>query len=246
MNQSFFNGAIGAHQQQQHLNVQANNIANVNTYGFKHSYARFSQLMYQNLLATEADTIRSGVGTRMLMTATNSKNGPIADTGRKQDYAIFGSGFFALLDPATNEVTFTRNGAFILAEYEPPNAELDEEGNPIKSYYLSDGEGRMVLNNEGGIIEVTDPNAEYPVGVFDYVNYDGMLHVDSTRLLPVDKNGQLRLGEGIPHQGCLEMSNVDLATEISRVIEAQRVYSLNLKMIQATDEIETTINGLRS
>ena len=63
---------------------------------------------------------------------------------------------------------------------------------------------------------------------------------------PVDKNGGLRRGSGKLIQGCLEQSNTDLAEEFSKMIETQRAYGLALKVVQASDEIETTINGLRS
>ena len=66
-----------------------------------------------------------------------------------------------------------------------------------------------------------------------------------TRFMPVDKNGNLMLGTGTVRRGVLELSNVDLAEEMTKVIEAQRVYSLSLKMVQTSDEIEGTINGLR-
>lgn len=248
MNQSFYIGAIGAQQQQRRMNVQGNNIANVNTYGFKMAYGRFASLMYRNINGIDNAQLPAGVGAQVIQTPTNSGDGAVATTNRFQDYAILGDGFFALVDPSTNEITFTRNGAFTLSEYQRPGDEVDENGEPILEtvYCLSDGAGRFVLNREGGIIEVTDEHAEQPVGIFDYINYDGMQHRNGTRFLPVDKNGQLRMGTGKAQQGAIEMSNVDLATEITRVIESQRAYSLALKMVQTSDEIETTINGLRS
>ena len=82
--------------------------------------------------------------------------------------------------------------------------------------------------------------------MFDYGNYDGMRHLDDTRFLPVDKNGALQRGTGVVRQGVLELSNVDLAEELTKVIEAQRAYGLALKVVQTSDEIETTINNLRT
>ena len=111
--------------------------------------------------------------------------------------------------------------------------------------YLSDGDGRFVLSSTGGMIEVTDHTAEQPVGIFDYMNYNGMEHVEGTRFLAVEKNGGLHLGSGTLVRGMLEASNVDLADEITKVIESQRAYSMALKMVQTSDEIETTINNLR-
>ncbi|NCE65529.1 flagellar hook-basal body protein [Pseudoflavonifractor sp. 524-17] len=247
MNQSFYIGAVGAHQQLRRLNIQGDNIANVNTFGFKADKARFTALMYQNMQGIERE-VSAGVGTRLLMTSTDFRQGPSENTGRKQDYMIDGDGFFALVDLSTGDVTFTRNGAFTMAELLEPGQDLDENGEPIieSVFYLSDGEGRFVLSREGGLIRVTDPEAEYPVGIFDYSNYDGMGQLTNSRYLPVDKNGNLWIGSGKLRQGLLEGSNTDLAEELTKVIESQRAYGLALKIVQTSDEIETTINGLRS
>ena len=71
-----------------------------------------------------------------------------------------------------------------------------------------------------------------------------MLHADSGRFSPIDKNGDLYLGTGKVIRGYLELSNVDLAQEMVKVIESQRAYSYALRMVQTSDEIEQTINGL--
>lgn len=247
MDQSFFIGAVGAHQQQKKMNVQGNNIANVNTYGYKAQKGRFAALMYQDLRAID-EVQPYGVGTRVVATDTDFTPGTAADTGRAQDYMIAGEGFFAVADLATGEISLTRNGAFTVAELQRPTGETGEYGEPILEsiWYLSDGEGRFVLSNTGGMIEVEDRYAAQPVGIFDYINYNGMEHLEGTRFLPVEKNGGLRMGSGELVQGKLEMSNVDLAQEITKVIEAQRAYSMALKMVLTSDEIETTINNLRN
>ena len=248
MNQSFIIGAIGAHQQQQRLNVHGNNIANVNTYGFKAGKGRFAALMYDDVKAIDDRMLPSGVGACLWTTDTDFSTGAAATTDGKQDYMINGSGFFAVADLATGEVTLTRQGAFSMASLQRDSGEVDEMGNPIMEevWYLSDGEGRFVLSNTGGMIEMTDDEAEQPIGIFDYINYEGMVHWDGTRLQAVEKNGGLRVGDGQLVRGMLEMSNVDLAEEMTKVIETQRAYSMALKMVQTSDEIETTIINLRS
>ncbi len=247
MNQSFFIGAVGAHQQQRKMNVQGSNIANINTYGFKAEKGRFTALMYDSIKAIGDEQLPAGVGACLWTTDTDFTPGAGADTGRAQDYMIEGDGFFAVVDLATNEVSLTRNGAFAIAELQRPTGEVDEFGQPVmeRVMYLSDEEGRFVLSNTGGMIEVTDGSAEQPVGIFDYINYNGMQHLQGTRFLAVDKNGGLRLGSGKLVRGMLETSNVDLAEEFTKVIEAQRAYSMALKMVQTSDEVETTINNLR-
>ncbi len=248
MNQSFYIGAVGAQQQLLRLNIHGDNIANVNTVGFKADRARFMPLMYQNYLGIDEEQLPMGVGTRVMMTSTDFSQGGVADNGRLLDYMIEGDGFFALANLETGEISFTRNGAFMMAEYERVTDEVGPDGQTVmeKIFCLSDGEGRFVLSENGGLIEVTDPTEKLPVGIFDYSNYDGMLQITDTRYMPVDKNGGLWYGSGTLRQGVLEMSNTDLAEELSKVIESQRAYGLALKMVQTSDEIEATINGLRN
>lgn len=248
MNQSFYIGAVGAIQQQRHLNVHGNNIANLNSYGFKAERAVFTQLINQDWPGINGNELPMGVGTRIVNTTTNFHQAGFADTGLPLDYAIQGTGFFGLVDLTTGEVSFTRCGSFMKGERLEETGETDEEGNPIteRVYYLSDGQGRFVLSQRGGLIPVDDVNEELPVGIFDYSSYNGMVHLDDTRFSPVEKDGNVWLGDGTLVRGMLELSNADLAEEMTKVIEAQRAYGMALKMVQTSDEIETTINSLRS
>ena len=247
MNQSFYIGAVGAQQQLYHLNVHGDNIANVNTFGYKADKSYFSALMYQNWPGVEAE-LPKGVGTRMLMTSTDYSQGVPSETGRPLDFYIEGYGFFGLVDLNTGEVSFTRNGAFIMSQLQQETGEVDENGEPIMEtvFYLGDNEGRFVLSERGGMILIDDPNDELPIGIFDFINYDGMTQLNDTRYQPIDKNGNLWYGDGKLIRGYLELSNTDLADEITKVIEAQRAYSAALKMVITSDEIESTINGLRN
>lgn len=247
MNQSFYSGAVGARQQMQSLNVYANNMANVNTFGYKAQLSRFSSLFHQNIDSITGGNASYGVGAAMLMTSTSHAQGMYVQTGRAQDYMIDGNGYFALVDLQTRQVTFTRNGAFTVAPYERATDEVDENGLPVMETVmaLTDGEGRFVLGRDGDIIIVTEPLEQQDVGVFDFGNYDGMQHVSGTEFLPVDKNGTLYYGTGVLRRGELEGSNVDLADNMTKLIEAQRAYGMALKLVQTSDEIEATINNLR-
>ena len=257
MNMSFFTGAVGAYMQNQRMNVQANNIANVNNYGFKAERATFHHLMYGNVLGIDEEQLPKGSGTKMAKASVDflSSNGYV-ETGRRFDYAIEGDGFFALYDPTDGEISFTRDGAFMMASFQVPKEEAEPEidpvtgeeiePEPILEWRLSDNEGRCVLDSMGNfiVIDVDNKDAELDIGVYDYLIYDGMTHADSGRFLPIDKNGDLYLGTGKVRQGYLELSNVDLAQEMVKVIESQRAYSYALRMVQVSDEIEQTINGL--
>lgn len=241
MNQSFYTAALGAQQQMLRLNVQGNNIANVNTYGYKGEKPSFQRLMYGMIRGQEAQIPR-GTGGKVSGTVTDLSDGIMMETGREQDYAIAGDGYFALYEPSTGEISYTRDGSFTLSMYQEP----DEEGVLQKVYYLSDGEGRQVLDTMGYPIVVTDPLARQPVGTFVFIYEDGLRHAGGGRFTAEGKSQEVWVGNAKVVQGFLEGSNVDLATEISKVIEAQRSYSYALRMVQTSDELETTVNNLKN
>lgn len=257
MNMSFYTGAVGAYQQQQRMNVQANNIANVNNYGYRAERATFHHLMYGNVVGIDNENLPRGTGTKMAKASVDFENSGYQETGRTFDFAIVGDGFFALYDPATEEISFTRDGAFMMAQFlVPPDEDAEPEIDPITGeelepqptevWRLSDNEGRCVLDRMGNfiVIDPEDRKADLDIGVFDFRIYDGMLHADSGRFTPIEKNGDLYLGTGEVKRGYVELSNVDLAQELTKVIESQRAYSYALKMVLTSDEVEQTINGL--
>lgn len=262
MNISFYTATTGAIQQQDRLDVHANNIANVNNYGFRAKQPSFSQLMTGPVVGIEENLAR-GVGSRMEDAATDFRQAGLTGTERKLDYAIEGQGFFGLLDPRTGEISYTRDGSFTLSEFKENGeievTEIGEDGLPVTrteqgevtKWYLSDGLGRFVLGSNGRRIEIDAETAEstnipeLPVGVFDFINHDGMLSLGDNRMIPVEKNGGVGIGSGKAVQGYLELSNADLANELSKVIESQRSFQYMLRMITTSDEIETTVNNLR-
>lgn len=256
MIQAFYSAAVGAQQQMRSMDVHANNIANVNTYGFKAQMPAFQALMYGMLNGADNNQLPKGSGSALALTGSDYSAGPLEQTGRDLDYAIVGDGFFALYDPASGEVSFTRDGSFTLSPLQvEKEAEEDTEQVPAEDgtqaepemetrYYLSDGEGRQVLGTDGYPIEVTDPSAELPVGVFNIQYQDGLERVGSERFLMNAKNGSIWTSDAKLQRGYLESSNADLATELTGVIEAQRSYSYALKMVTTADEVETTVNDL--
>lgn len=275
MDQAFYIGAVGAHQQLRHLNIQGDNIANVNTQGYKANKARFINLMYQKDERTAGDPQDKGVGTKVMMTGNDFSQGPAAETGRSLDYMIEGRGFFAVKDLATDEIRYTRNGAFKMARLLRETGQAGANGQGVQeyAYFLSDGQGRLVLDQNEDVIRLVagkmdgleldgegyyildesgekvryyDPKDEnLPIGIFDFQNYDGMIDLDGTYYSPVEKNGDPEQGSGNLICRYLESSNMDLAEALTKVIEAQRAYGLALKVVQTSDEVESTINGLR-
>ena len=243
MNISFYTAAVGAQMQQERLNVHGNNIANVNTYGFRAKMPAFSSLMTYNVRGINEDIV-TGVGSKLEDAETDFRSRALFGTDRPLDFAISGDGFFALLDPGTGEISYTRDGSFSMADF------IDEDGET--RWYLSDGLGRLVLGMDGLRIELTGEEStagigefKLDVGVFDFINHNGMQHLGDNRIIPVEKNGQVMLGSGVAVPGYLELSNADLAYELGKVIESQRSFQYMLRMVSTSDEIETTVNNLR-
>lgn len=235
MDTSFYAAARGAMSYQDRLNIISNNIANVNTEGYKSKNAAFLDLMHYNMNAPEqTDTkVRSGTGSIVQRTDINFDEAGIAPTDGAYDFAIVGEGFFQLRNPVTNELTYTRNGHF--------SASL--RGN---EFFLVSDMGRLVLDGAGNPIRVADGEVQAQPGIYTFGSFNGMQSVGNNEFTPVEKNGNPVLATGSTlRRDCLEQSNVDFTDEMSKTIEASRAYSYVLKMIQTADEIEQTINGLR-
>lgn len=237
MNFSFYSSAVGAKAMQNKLDVVSNNIANLNTTGYKSKNGYFTDLIYKNLRAVEGDdgNITYGAGTKINKVETNFDEGNLTLTDLPLDYAINGDGFFALYDPATQTRTYTRDGSFQLS--------LQQNG----QFYITNSDGKWVLDQNGNPINTTDINAEHPIGVFVFQQKNGMLSVGNNEFQPIEKNGTpiASNGEGVLIRGIIEDSNVDFTKEISDMLEIQNVYQMSLKMVQTSDEVENTVNSLR-
>lgn len=240
MDLAFYAAVAGASAQQQRLNVVANNLSNISTLGFKKEEAVFSNLIYNELNppAREGTKLTATSGSRVDKTNTDFSMGQLLPSGMPYDYVLLGDGYFALKDMETNEITYTRDGSFYLSE--------QAEGH----FFLTAANGKPVLDMYGNTIEVNDDNKEMklPVGVYRFRTNDGLLHVGDNEYAPTAKNGQAvaaENSEALVLQGYIENSNVDMAEEITKMIEAQRAYQYALKMVQTTDEVESTINSLR-
>ena len=258
MDRSFYTGAVGAIAHQERLNIIANNLANANTNGYKRKVSSFSECIYSNLnaVAGEQTDYIAGSGLHVEKTDADFSQGAMATTGKEYDYMLKTVGFFAIEEPMTGEISYTRDGNF--------SASLAEDGN----FYLVTANGKRVLDtNQNAIIIGTRTmqqqedtiNPEYAmisgndligqIGIYTFPSTNGMQSNMGTEFIAVAKNGQPVITassiETLEHKA-LEMSNVNLADEISKVIEAQRCYQYALKMVQTSDEVEATINGLRS
>ena len=243
MDLAFYAAAAGASAQQKRMNVVSNNLANLSTAGFKREEAVFANLIYNELNppALQGTQMVATSGSQVAKTNTDYSVGQLLPSGMPYDYVLVSDGFFALQDPATGEITYTRDGTFCLSR-QPGEEDL---------FYLSAANGKHVLDAYGEPITVTDGSSKerLPVGVFRFRTNNGMLHVGDNEYAPTEKNGQAIAAansDALALQGYIENSNVNLADEMANMIEAQRAYQYALKMIQTSDEIESTINGLRA
>lgn len=232
---SFYTAARGAIEQQKKMNVVANNMANANNYGYKPKIAVFSDLMYYNLnnIYGQETPLKAGTGVVVEKTDTDFDPNGFMTTEGEYDYAISGEGFFMLQNPQNGAVTYSRNGHF----------SLSLRGN---QYYLVNDNGNLVLDQNRNWIRVTDGELSGQIGVYGFNILDGMQSAGNNEFTPQAKNGVpylIQNADIVDH--ALEMSGVNVADEITRVIESQRAYSYALRMVRTSDEIVTTINGLR-
>jgi len=253
--------AAGMVAQQQDIDVISNNIANVNTTGFKKDRTEFQDLMYQSLNytagATSADTknptgIDTGLGVRVAGIQKNFTQGSLLQTGGTYDMAIQGNGFFKITTPA-GETAYTRNGSF----------KLDSEGTLVNgSGYKVDPE-IVVPDNlinisiaQDGTVSGIEPGtgATQTLGQITLVNFinpaglapqgDSLYLATDTSGNPIDGTPGLE-GIGSIRQGMVEGSNVQLVTEMVNLITAQRGYEANSKSITTTDTMLQTVNQLK-
>lgn len=232
---SFYTAARGVMTQQEKLDITANNLANINNYGYKAKSASFSDLMYYNLNNKDGQqtALTAGTGVKVECTNTDFTPSEYTQTDGMYDYAIPGKGFFRLINPSTGEITYTRNGHF----------SLSQQGN---QFYLVNDAGNRVSDGNGNPITVTPNGLSADIGVYTFNITDGMLSVGDNEFAPVEKNGNpISVPDAQVVDHALETSGVDMADEITKVIESQRAYSYALKMVQASDEIVTTVNSLR-
>lgn len=241
MIRGFYSAKLGALAQQENMNLIANNMANVNTVGYKPMRTSFTDLIYQNINRPQADEpAMVGHGVKINKTDLSMADGALDPTNYQLDYAIIGEGQFFALRDAAGDIQYTRAGNFILS--------IDDGD----TYYLAAANGDRVLDAEGEEIEIEfdeDNSFEIPtgtIGVYSFNNPYGLYAVGNNRYIATDVSGEAEAVE-TPRlmAGYLEKSAVEVATEMVRVIEASRAFSFNTRMVQVADEVEQTINNLR-
>ena len=233
MIKAYYTATNGAISNKNYLDVISNNMANIQTEGFKKSKPEFSDLIYSNMRGAEgANTeLKSGSGSKLNKIDVVFSQGIPYQTGVKTDFAILGEGFFAVQFEEEN--MFTRGGSFQITN-------IDDEN------YLT-YQGGYVLNNqeEPIIIENNDDIDNIEIGVFALRN-NGDLEQAGNNLYKIsNEDVEYDMVEAKVLKGYLETSNVEISDEMVKLIQIQRAFQLNSTVIQTADEIEQTINSLR-
>ncbi|HDH06247.1 MAG TPA: flagellar basal-body rod protein FlgG [Nitrospirae bacterium] len=261
MDRSLFIAATGMEAQRINIDVIANNLANVNTGGFKKSRADFQELLYQNIKtagAVSADGseiptgIQIGLGVKPAAVQKIFQQGDFISTGNSLDLVIEGKGFFQVSTP-DGEIAYTRAGAF----------KLDSEGNIVNSdgyamepsITIPSNTLEMTITSDG-TVSVLQPgsNTSVQVGQIEtaqFINPGGLKALGKNLFSTTGSSGEAATGNpgseglGTINQGFLEMSNVNVVEEMVNMIVSQRAYELNSKVIQSTDEMLQLANNLK-
>jgi flagellar basal-body rod protein FlgG len=256
--------------QQMNVDTISNNLANINTTGYKKESAEFKSLLYQTIQEQSYDNngdpkpsgIQVGLGVRNSAITSQYTQGIMQETGNDYDLAIDGKGFF-MVQTQNGEVAYTRNGSFGLANgtdgitlaTSDGNPVLDTNGMPIvieDKYNASD----ITINESGELCYPDQNNVDVPigiqVGIAQFNNPAGLQKMSNSLLKATDASGAARpesmdasLQKSILKQGYLEGSNVQAVDEMVSLIVAQRAYEMNSKVITATDEMLKQANNLR-
>jgi flagellar basal-body rod protein FlgG len=252
----------GMQAQQTNVEVISNNIANMSTTGFKRRRAEFQDLVYQNLRrvgsnSSDTGTIvpsgaQVGLGVRTAAIYRINEQGNLQQTSNSLDVAIQGNGYFQVTLP-TGETAYTRDGTFSLS---PTGQIVTAEGYPVAPGITVPTTATGININASGEVQVTQDGTTAPttVGTIQLAVFpnDGGLEAKGNNLLlasaasgnPVTGNPATP-GYGSVLQGFVETSNVNVVTEITNLITAQRAYEMNSKVITASDQMQQTLTNMR-
>ena len=251
MMRSLWSAATGMIAQQLNIDTISNNLANVNTIGFKKSRAEFEDLIYQNHKIagsiTQGDVrvptgIQVGMGVRPTTVHKFFSQGDYQNTSNPLDMAIEGEGFFQV--QVGDEVAYTRAGAFKLNQ---DGTVVSANGYVLQPEFTVPAETKHISITEGGTITALDANGEElataDIPLYTFINPAGLEARGKNLYTPTEASGEAVEGEpgvdntGTIAQGFLEMSNVEVVEEMVGMIVGQRAYEMNSKAIQTSDQM---------
>jgi flagellar basal-body rod protein FlgG len=251
--------ATGMSAQQMNLDTTANNLANVNTTGFKRTRLDFQDLMYQSMRVAGSPSeerqnptgLQVGLGVRAAATQKIFSQGLFEQTDNPFDVVIEGDGFFQVTMP-DGSLAYTRDGAF---KRDATGNLVTSEGYLVEPAVVIPAEATSISIASDGTIAATLPNANEPsqLGRFTLARFanpaglnsfgKNLYQVTAASGQPVVSTPGLQ-GTGTLAQGFLEKSNVSVVEEMVNLITAQRAYEVNAKVIQGADQMLEVASGL--
>jgi flagellar basal-body rod protein FlgG len=251
--------ASGMTAQQLNLDSIAHNLANSSTAGFKARRAQFQDLIYQSMIQPGASAgqqtttpvgLQIGLGTRTVSNEIIFSQGNITETDNNLDLAIQGKGFFQIRR-ATGELAYTRAGSFQL---DRNGTMVTAEGDPLEPQITIPANAQTVTIAQDGTVSYTLPgqNAAQRAGQIQLANFQnpaGLNSLGNSLFAPTDASGDAQVGTpggaeglGTVLQGYSEQSNVNVVEEFVNMIQSQRAYEANSRVIKAADEMYQQIN----
>ena len=243
----------GLDAQQTRMAVISNNLANVNTTGFKKARPIFEDLIYQNIRQAGAQSTQNtqlptglqlGTGVRTVATEKLHTQGNIQQTENSLDVAISGRGYLQILMP-NGEVNYTRDGSFKLDS----NGQIvNSSGLPLEPAVTVPPDATSLTIGRDGVITVQQPGSPAAIQLgqlqlADFINPAGLEPIGENLFRQTVASGEPVIGNpsdnelGATFQGALETSNVNVVEELVNMIETQRAYEMNSKAISTTDDM---------
>ncbi|NOX08544.1 MAG: flagellar basal-body rod protein FlgG [Gammaproteobacteria bacterium] len=253
MNQALWVAKTGLDSQQTRMAVISNNLANVNTTGFKKSRGIFEDLLYQNVRQVGAQSSQStqfpsglqlGTGVRTVATEKIHTQGNIVQTNNSLDVAVVGRGFLQVLMP-DGSLAYTRDGTM---QIDSTGQVVTSSGYVIQPAVTIPTDAQSITIGDDGTVSVRVPGSAAPtqlgtLQLADFVNPAGLQSVGQNLYIESAASGTPQTGNpglagmGTVQQGSLESSNVNVVEELVNMIEAQRGYEMNAKAISTSDRM---------
>ena len=261
MMRAMWSAAAGMSVQQLNMDTISNNLANVNTTGFKKARAEFQDLLYQtvNLAGTSSSTnttlpagIQLGHGAKLQSVVHQYTTGNFRTTGGRFDMAIEGDGFFRVTMPDGTQA-YTRDGSFAVDQN---GAMVTASGYALDPQITIPQDATSVTIAQDGTISVTQPGQSQPqqvgqVTLVKFINPTGLNQIGRNLVTTTLASGEPIEGTpgldglGTIQQGFLEISNVDVAEEMVNMIIGQRAYEANSKTIRTVDDMLSLVANLK-
>lgn len=253
MIRSLWIARTGLDAQQMQMDVIANNLANTSTNGFKKSRAVFEDLLYQTLRQPGAQSsqqtqvpagLQLGTGVKPVSTERIHTQGNLQQTGNALDVAINGAGFFQILMP-DGSTGYTRDGSF---HKDNQGQMVTASGYPLQPNITIPQNALSVTIANDGTVSVTQPGSPNAVQIgsvqlVSFINPAGLQSVGENLFLETAASGTPTPntpgtnGLGLLNQNYVETSNVNVAEELVTMIQTQRAYELNSKVVSTSDQM---------